>query len=228
MVAAVIVAAGKGSRMGGALPKQVQPLAGRPMVEHALRAFQRSEAVDRMVLVLPAGLRTIVPLKLGPFHKLQAVVDGGETRQDSVRRGLEAVPEAEWVLIHDGARPLVTPSLIAAVLQAARECGAAVPASPARETLKRVRDGRVVETLDRTDVFQVQTPQGFRAELLRRAHEAAGPEGFVGTDDAQLVERLGEPVARVPAPSFNLKVTGPADLKLAELLLRAGAAAWEA
>ena len=227
MVAAVIVAAGRGSRIGGPLPKQVQPLAGRPMVEHCLRAFQRSGCVDRMVLVLPAGLQRIVPLQLAAFDKLEAVVDGGETRQDSVQKGLEAVPDAEWVLVHDGARPLLGPGLIASVLDAARRCGAAIPASPARETMKRVREGRVVETVDRSEMFQVQTPQAFRAELLRRAHAAAREAGFVGTDDSQLVERLGEPVARVPASPVNLKVTEPADLRLAELLLRSGAADWE-
>jgi len=220
MVAAVIVAAGAGRRMGSALPKQVLPLAGRPLVEHSLRAFQRAPSVDRIVLVLPAGFAAVFPLKLGAIEKLAATVAGGETRQASVRNGLEAIAGEEWVVVHDAARPLVMPTLIEAVLAAARDHGAAVAARPARDTVKQV-DGRVVVgTFDRDRVVLVQTPQAFRAELLRRAHREAAADGFLATDDAQLVERLGEPVAWVEGPATNLKVTTADDLRLAEMLLR--------
>ena len=220
MVAAVIVAAGKGRRMGSPLPKQVLPLAGRPVVEHSVRAFQRCTDVDRIVLVIPSALRALFPLKLGTYDKLASMVDGGETRQASVQRGLEAVGEAEWTLVHDAARPLVTVDLIRRVLLAARNCGAAVPACAAQETLKRAEGDRVLETIPREGVIQVQTPQCFRTELLRRAHRAAETAGFVGTDDAQLVERLGEPIAWVEGMLWNLKVTAARDLRIAEAFLR--------
>ena len=224
MVVAVIVAGGKGRRMESAVPKQVLPLGGRPLVEHSVRAFQRCDEVDRIVLVIPSAMRAVFPLELGAYDKLASMVDGGATRQDSVRRGLEAAGEAEWVLVHDGARPLVPGELIRSVLRGARACGAAVPACEMADTLKRVEGDRVMETVPRQGLVRAQTPQGFRLDLLRRAHREAAAAGFVGTDDAQLVERLGEPVAWVEGAPWNIKVTAPQDLKVAETLLRQGRA----
>jgi 2-C-methyl-D-erythritol 4-phosphate cytidylyltransferase len=224
MVTALIVAAGKGTRMRAALPKQVLPLNGRPLVEHSLRAFQRCDAVDRIVLVLSPEQRALAPLRLGRFDKAGDPVDGGRTRQESVRRGLEAATDAEWVLVHDAARPLVNDALIRTVLEAARFSGAAVPGCRVEDTIKQAEGGHIVKTLDRDAMIRVQTPQGFRADLLRRAHEEAAAAGFVGTDDAQLVERLGEAVAWVEGAPHNLKVTTADDLRLAEVLLRGGIA----
>jgi 2-C-methyl-D-erythritol 4-phosphate cytidylyltransferase len=226
MVGAVIVAAGSGRRMGRPLPKQVLPLAGRPLVEHSIRAFQRCDEVDRIVLVIPSRLRAVFPLKLGAYDKLVAMVDGGDSRQASVGKGLEALGESDWVLVHDAARPLVTEGLIQAVLRAAQAHGAAVPGCAARDTLKRVQEERVTETVSRDGLVLVQTPQAFRTDVLRAAHRAAAEAGFTGTDDAQLVERIGAPVAWVQGDARNLKVTLPEDLEMAEWLLQHGRGAW--
>jgi 2-C-methyl-D-erythritol 4-phosphate cytidylyltransferase len=225
LVTAIIVAAGTGTRMGTSVPKQLLPLAGRPVVEHSLAAFERHDAVDQMLLVIAPGQRSGYPVRPGCYPKLAGMVDGGRTRQDSVWRGLEASEEAELVLVHDAARPLLADGLIGAVLAAARASGAAVPACRVGDTVKRVEGSRIDATVPRQDLVQVQTPQAFRTSLLRRAHEAARQAGFVGTDDAQLVERLGEPVAWVKGSRLNLKITTPADLELAEALIRCGAVA---
>jgi 2-C-methyl-D-erythritol 4-phosphate cytidylyltransferase len=152
--------------------------------------------------------------------QVSAVVAGGLKRQQSVALGLQALRRCDVVLVHDGARPLVTADIIERVVEAAVEHGAAVPAVPVRDTIKRVDGDRVVETLNRDELRAVQTPQGFRYELLVQAHERAREEGFYGTDDATLVERLGHPVAVVPGSPENLKITTPEDLLLAEALLQ--------
>jgi len=226
MVGAVIVAAGSGRRMGGTLPKQVLPLAGRPLVEHSIRAFQRCDEVDRIVLVIPSRLRAVFPLKLGAYDKMAAMVDGGDSRQASVGKGLEALGESDWILVHDAARPLVSGRLIRAVLQAAQTHGAAVPGCAASDTLKRVRENRVTETVSRDGLVMVQTPQAFRSDILRAAHRTAAEANFTGTDDAQLVERMGESVAWVEGQAWNLKVTLPEDLEMAEWLLQHRREAW--
>jgi 2-C-methyl-D-erythritol 4-phosphate cytidylyltransferase len=223
LVTAIIVAAGSGSRMGTQVPKQLLPLAGLPLVEHSLAAFQRHDGVDRVILVIAPERRSDYPLGRGRHPKLEGVVDGGETRQGSVSKGLEAAGDADLVLVHDAARPFPSARLIGAVIEAARRSGAAVPACRVGDTVKRV-DGACIEaTVPRQGLVQVQTPQAFRTSLLRRAHRAARRDGFVGTDDAQLVERLGEPVAWVEGSRLNLKITTPEDLELAEALVRGGA-----
>jgi 2-C-methyl-D-erythritol 4-phosphate cytidylyltransferase len=222
MVIAIIVAAGRGSRLKSALPKQVLPLAGRPLVEHSVRTFQRCAEVDRLVVVVPPGLTTLFPLKLSAYPKVACLIEGGETRQVSVWNGLQAASDAELVLIHDAARPLVDEALIRAVLTAARRVGAAIPLVPVPDTVKRIDGDRVVATVPREGLMQAQTPQGFRRDLLLRAHREAREAGFEATDDAQLVERLEQEIAWVEGNRVNLKVTTPADLVLADRLLRGG------
>lgn len=216
MVGAVIVAAGESRRMGG-IDKVFVPLRGRPLVAHSLRAFNESPLVDRIVLVVGAArveeARRLV--QSGNFRKA-GVCAGGARRQDSVRNGLEALAACDYVLIHDGARPCVTPSLIKDGLEAARETGAAIAAVPVKDTVKVVSDGVVQSTLDRSALWAIQTPQVFSYELALRAHRLCKEDV---TDDAAMVERLGVPV-RVYIGSYeNLKVTTPDDLLLAEAVL---------
>ncbi len=216
----IVVAGGAGTRFGAA--KQFARVAGRPMLEWAVDACRgRSEGV---VLVVPAdaGHRSGEGTDLR--HGADAVVPGGSTRADSVRCGLAAVPAAaEVVVVHDAARPLASPALLAAVVAAVGRDGVdgAVPGLPVSDTIKVVDGtGRVTRTLDRATLVAVQTPQAFRAPLLRRAHAAAGPAGDA-TDDAMLVEALGGTVQVVAGEPENLKVTAPDDLATAERLLAA-------
>ncbi|MCS7172949.1 MAG: 2-C-methyl-D-erythritol 4-phosphate cytidylyltransferase [Armatimonadetes bacterium] len=221
-VGAIIAAAGRGNRLGMEEPKPLVMLAGLPLAVRAVLPFQRCPCVTEVVVVAPEGgleaMRTWIQ-RCG-LSKVHTVVAGGAQRQDSVHRGLEALRDTEVVLVHDGARPLVEEALIERVIWAAAEYGAAVPALPVHDTLKRVRGGLVEQTVDRTEIWTVQTPQGFRAELLRAAHARARQEGFYGTDDAVLVERLGYPVRVVPGSVRNLKITTREDLWVAEALLR--------
>lgn len=221
-VAAVVPAAGRGERFGGTGPKALVPLRGRPLVEHALAALGAS-AVEVIVVAAPPDAVEAVAhaARRAAGAKVAAVVPGGSDRQASVARGLAALPAGpEIVLVHDGARPLVPVSLIEAVAAAAAVDGAAVAAVPVDETVKRGGDGWLQTTIDRAGLFRVQTPQAFHRALLETAHREAEHAGFHGTDDAALVERLGRPVRLVPGAPLNLKVTVPADLEVAEALLR--------
>jgi 2-C-methyl-D-erythritol 4-phosphate cytidylyltransferase len=219
---AILVAAGRGERMGGGRPKAFLPLAGQPMLLRAARAFEAAASVAAIVAVVPAELVGPAREMLGGVRKLSAVVAGGERRQDSVRAGLEAAPAFEGVvLVHDAARPLVEVALIEAVAGAAAEGGAALPVLDVVDTLKRVRDGKVTGTLDRREHATAQTPQGFRAALLRRAYDAAFRDGVTLTDEAMAVERLGEPVTAVRGSARNRKLTTPEDLAWAEGVLAA-------
>ena len=223
MVYAIVLAAGAGRRMGCELPKQFITLAGRPLLVHALAAFDRANRVDRVVLVTLADSVDRCQEVVGRWgiRKVAAVVTGGARRQDSVAEGLGAVPDdADVVAIHDGARPLILPEQIDAVIDLAREKGAAALGTPVRDTVKEIENGRVLQTLDRSRLWRVQTPQAFRAPMLRRAHEAAARCAFAGTDDTSLVERQKAPVYLVTGREDNLKVTAPEDLAMAESILR--------
>jgi 2-C-methyl-D-erythritol 4-phosphate cytidylyltransferase len=212
--AAVIVAAGAGSRFGGA--KQFAVFGGRPLFEWSCDVFQAHPGVDDIVLVLPEA-RTRIP-DPGRFSKMIDVVPGGERRQDSVAAGFARLdPERTgFVLVHDGARPLLRPDLIDRVLGEAKKTGAAVPVVPPEDTIKEILDGRILRTLDRGRLGRVQTPQGFAYDVLRRALARAAADGFAGTDESGLVERLGVPVAAVDGDPRNLKITTPLDLIFAE------------
>jgi 2-C-methyl-D-erythritol 4-phosphate cytidylyltransferase len=216
-VGAVIVAAGEGRRFGG--PKQFALLRGRAVLDWSLAAFEANPNVDAVVLVLGDEARGAKDASR--YAKVTAVVRGGEMRQDSVANGVEALDPAEddIVLVHDGARPLVTQDLIERVLEAARATGAAIPGLPLEDTIKEAEAGRVVRTIPRERLVRIQTPQGFSAGLLRRALDAAKTAGLAATDEAALLESLGLPVTIVPGDPRNLKITSPLDLTVAEAYL---------
>ena len=223
--AAVVPAAGRGERFGAGGPKALIPLRGRPLVEYALAALAAVSAVETIVVAAPPD--AVDPIarvaRRAAGAKLAAVVPGGPDRQASVALALAALPDGpEIVLVHDGARPLVPVALIDAVAAAAAEAGAATAALPVDETVKRGGEGWVQATIDRAGLFRVQTPQAFHRALLETAHREAERAGFRGTDDAALVERLGRAVRLVPGDAANVKITVPADLMVAEALLRRG------
>lgn len=221
-VAAVIAAAGRSARMGQGTPKVLLSLHQVPIIVRSILPFHHSSHVDDVVVVATEASIERVRELVAQYglRKVSQVVAGGLKRQQSVALGLQAVGPCEVVLVHDGARPLVTADIIERVVEAAREHGAAVPAVALQDTVKRVDGDRVVETLNRDELRAVQTPQGFRYEVLVAAHERARAEGFYGTDDATLVERMGHPVVVVPGSPENLKITTPEDLVMAEALLQ--------
>lgn len=227
-VAVVIAAGGRGKRMGGTLPKQFLRLGGVPVLQRTVAAFHGIRAVRMIILVVPpvhvARTRSLV--RRAGFTKVAGIVSGGKERQDSVWSGLEACRgRADLVLVHDAVRPLVERSLITAVIRAAGRYAAAVAAVRTKDTIKveaRRRPGYFSHTLPREGLWSVQTPQGFRFDILWRAHRKARREGFVGTDEASLVERLGVHVRIVPGSERNIKITTPADRRLAESLLERG------
>jgi 2-C-methyl-D-erythritol 4-phosphate cytidylyltransferase len=218
---AILVAAGRGERMGGSQPKAFLQLAGKPMLLHAVEAFAAAPSVDGIVVVTPSGEVETAGEMLRGVTKRHTVVAGGARRQDSVLEGMKQAPEAfdGILLVHDAARPLIEVELIEAVRQAARLTGAALPVLPVVDTIKRVRDGRVVETVDRAELGGAQTPQGFRYALLAQAYEQAFRDRVELTDEAMAVERIGAVVAAVPGSARNRKLTTPEDLAWAEDLL---------
>lgn len=222
-VGAVLVAAGRGERFGNALPKAFVALAGQPLVLRAAAVLAAVPEVTHIVPVIPGNAmerwRTLLT-EFGEPAVLGAPVAGGAERQDSVRAGLEALPaDVDLVAVHDAARPLVRPEAVSRVVAAAARAGAAILAIPARDTIKRVTEGRVVATPDRATCWAAQTPQVFRVALLREALAKAASDGHRGTDDAALVERLGITVHVVEGDSDNLKLTHPEDLAVAERIL---------
>ena len=226
-VAVVVAAAGVGKRMGRDLPKTYLPLAGKPILAHTLALFEALEEVREVAVVVhPRDLDYCRDEVIAPFGftKVLPLVPGGKERQDSVHNALQqfrATDDADLILVHDGVRPFADAALVRRVMAGAAQFGAAIPGIPAQDTLKRVNaQGRVVETVDRQHLRQVQTPQGFQAGLLRRAFAEAYRRGFYGTDEASLIEALGLPVMVVPGSPLNLKITTPEDLLLAEALLR--------
>ena len=222
--AALVAAAGSSSRMGG-INKLLEPLDGIPVLVRTLTALERAQRVDSIVIATrEEDLITVSQLcKTYGITKCTKVIRGGEDREHSVLlAALEAKPDTELLAVQDGARPLVSPALIDRVIEAAQRCGAAVPAIPVKDTIKTVReDGAVEETLERSRLRAVQTPQVFEASLLKAALQAALEEGAVLTDDCSAVERLGKVVYLIEGEETNLKITTPADLMLAEALLAA-------
>ena len=218
------MAAGRGVRLGGQTPKQYQLIGGVPMVLRALRHFTAHPDVAQVVLVLPAEDATCPPSFISALSAL-SVVAGGPHRGDSVRAGLSALrKECAVVLVHDGARPFIDPSVIEAVIGFARAGEGAVPAVPLSETLKEAcaADSTLIRrTRPRARLWRAQTPQGFPRGVLEEAHARAARGGHRATDDAALVEAMGIRVRLVPDSARNLKVTTPEDLALAELLAEA-------
>ena len=224
MNTAIIVAAGKGTRMGPGVDKLRLEVAGRPVVAHTWQRFNDAPDVDEIVLVVRDGMQPHFAELAEKFHfqKTFRLVAGGAERQDSVWNGLEAVsPGAEIVAIQDAARPCTDAALIAATIQAARETGAAVAAQPVADTIKETADGQIISrTVDRSKLWSVQTPQTFRVEVIRRAIAAARARNLILTDDTASCELIGQPVRLVKGASPNPKVTVPGDLPFIESLLR--------
>ena len=223
MNVAIIVAAGRGSRMGGGRAKQFREISGIPIIIHTLARFELCETISEAVVVLPADARESF-LALAAGHGLRKVaraVAGGETRAESVWRGLQALGAGgvEVVAVHDGVRPFVTPSEIDRAVRAAEEHGAAILAAPAVDTIKEAEGGAVRRTLERARLWHAQTPQCFRLELLRRAYGQPGALGADVTDCSALVERLGESVRVVAGGADNIKITNPRDFAIAEVLV---------
>ena len=220
----LVPAAGLGRRMGASLNKQYLTLADRPILAHTLALFDGHPRVDGIYVISPADeipyCRREVVERYG-FTKVLDLVAGGAERQDSVRNGLRAcAAEAEdLVLIHDGVRPLCPPPCIDAAIDSASRIGACVVGVPVKDTIKEVDGGLIQGTPQRQRLWQAQTPQAFRYGLIRDAHERALAEGWTGTDDASLVERLGLPVAMVAGDYRNIKITTPEDLLLARAFL---------
>jgi 2-C-methyl-D-erythritol 4-phosphate cytidylyltransferase len=219
----VIVAAGASRRMGR--DKLWLPLAGRITLAHTIDAFQSSPLIDQIILVTSAERQDDVSAlcRVEPWHKVAAVVVGGARRQDSVCIGLDTLaalsPTCRWVMIHDGARPFVTPALLEAGLQAVQEHLAAVAAVPVKDTIKQVQEGVIHATLDRSQLWAIQTPQIFSFPLIHQAHHSPIAQADV-TDDATLIELLGHRVAVFPGAYTNIKITTQEDLIFAEALLQ--------
>jgi 2-C-methyl-D-erythritol 4-phosphate cytidylyltransferase len=223
IVVAIVAAAGKGTRVGGAVPKQFLKVEGLTILEHTLTRLGRHPGVDAIVAVVPAARVAEVTRMKRRHPRLHSVVAGGARRLDSVARGLRAAPGGDRavILVHDAARPLVDPAIVSAVIEGARRFGAAVPGLAPADTVKVVGGGgRVKATLDRARLRMIQTPQGFRASWLRKAFDATARPRKSATDDAALVEAAGMPVRVVEGDPMNFKVTTREDVARLRSLLR--------
>lgn len=214
---AVVVAAGRGVRMGAAVNKVLLPLCGEPVIRHAVRAFCEADEIDGVVVVASADETEQMRAALCGLEKVCAIVPGGSTRQESVKNGLDALPkEARIALVHDGARPLISRELIARCIRQTEDCGSAVVCTPVTDTVKVEKDGCVVRTLDRSQLRAVQTPQCFFAGELKAAYEAAARDGVSVTDDASVMEHAGHSVHLLESSEVNFKLTTPEDMRRAE------------
>jgi len=216
-VAAIIVAAGEGKRFGSSKPYAV--LKGKRILDYSLETFDRHPGISDMVLVLRETEQKA--FFLDKYAKLKTVVKGGERRQDSVLSGFHHVDPArtDIVLVHDAARPLVKAELIDRIIETTKEKGAAIPALPVSDTVKKIEGNRVSRTIDRQGLSLIQTPQGFSCEILGRAFEVALEDSRTYTDEAALVENMGVGVFAVPGDPSNIKITVLGDLKIAEVFI---------
>jgi len=224
-VYAIIVAAGKGIRMSDAVRKQYIALDGIPMLSRTLGVFDGCDRIDRIIMAVPEDDVDFCRNEIIPAARMKkepALVIGGERRQDSVYNSLNSIETDDGVvLIHDGVRPFVNPEHLVACIEGAREHGACILGIPAFDTVKHVNaKNEIVETQKRDALWLAQTPQAFQLKLIQKAHETAKREGFKGTDDASLVERLSEVVKIIPGSRNNIKITNQEDLKLAWALLQ--------
>ena len=220
-VGAIIPAAGRGTRIGTAVPKQFLELQGEPLLHHTLTVFASCELIDYVILVIPridadeAGKDW-----LNKYEIVREVVVGGEQRQDSVYNGFNSLEEStEIVVVHDGVRPFTTPQMIAATVKEAGQHGAAITAIPVSDTIKQAADGFVERTVPRDGLWRVQTPQAFQYDLLQKAFEKAKEDSYYGTDEGALIEYLGKRVKIVSGSELNIKITRKEDLILCESLL---------
>jgi 2-C-methyl-D-erythritol 4-phosphate cytidylyltransferase len=213
--AAILPAGGSGSRFGSELPKQFVAVQGDPLITWAIRRFVLSGIVERIVIAVPPAHRDLMAsiVERGGWSTPIRIVDGGETRQESVANALAAAEDVAIVAVHDAVRPLFSPSLLQALLAAAAEWGGAIPGLPLTETIHRVADGWIDESPRREEFIAAQTPQCFRTDILVDALRRARAEGHVGTDEAGVVARYGHRVRVLAGESGNVKVTHPADLE---------------
>ena len=229
MVTAIFPAAGQGKRMKANINKVFLELMGKPILVHTLLAFSRCDAIDNLIVVVGADEVTFIQALLVavPGLKPYKVVVGGTERQYSIFNGIAQLsPTTDVVLVHDGARPLVSCQVITAVVEEARKSGAAIAAVPAKDTIKIVdQDDFVEETPDRQSLWTVQTPQGFKKDIIVKAYQQAANDEYLGTDDSSLVERIGVRVKVVKSDYSNIKVTTPEDLLIAEAFMREGVVA---
>lgn len=221
----MIVSAGKGLRFMEGKKKQFHSLGGKPILAHTLDKFETCPLIRSILLVVGQEdmdycLKEII--EQYKFQKISQIVPGGKRRQESVKNGIDALPkDADVVAIHDGVRPFVTKAMIEDTIHSAERVGAVVLAMPVKDTIKVSNpDGTVLKTLDRESLWQIQTPQTFRVSVIKEAYYRAAEDGFVGTDDASLVERLGVKVHILPGSYTNIKITTPEDLFLANLFLK--------
>ena len=223
MNVAIVVAAGKGTRLGGDRPKQFLELGGVPLIVHTLRQFERCKQIHEVITVLPAeetaGFQSLA--QKFELAKVKTTVAGGATRAQSVRNGLAAITSAEVVAVHDGVRPFVTPQEIDDVVVMTQRTGAAILTAPVADTIKRVAGDRIIETVPRHELRRALTPQCFQLEILKRAYAQLNQlesQGIEITDESFLVERLGIGVATVEGNARNIKITTASDLALANRL----------
>ncbi|NWF93086.1 MAG: 2-C-methyl-D-erythritol 4-phosphate cytidylyltransferase [Syntrophaceae bacterium] len=223
--AAVIVSAGRGQRFMDGKKKQFHLLARKPILGHTLDKFETCPLIESILLVVgQEDMDYCMKQIIEKYHyrKISQIVPGGRRRQESVKNGIDALPrDVEVIVIHDGVRPFVTRAMIEESIYSAVRFGAVVVAMPVKDTIKMANpDGTVLRTLERESLYQIQTPQTFRADLIREAYHKASQDGFMGTDDASLVERLGVKVHILPGSYTNIKITTREDLMLAHLFLK--------
>ncbi len=223
----LIPAAGTGRRMGGSVRKQYLELCGRPILAHTLTLFEDHPLIENIYPIVPSAdisyCQEQIIDRYG-FSKVQQIIAGGADRQASVRNGLDALAKDGFnqpqrpILIHDGARPLFDSQRLSALLESIDKIGACIFGVPAKDTIKDVENNKIVGSPDRNRLWQAQTPQGFQYQLIRNAFDQADADGFVATDDASLLERLGCPVQVLEGDYRNIKVTTPEDILIAEAL----------
>ncbi|KYD10983.1 2-C-methyl-D-erythritol 4-phosphate cytidylyltransferase [Heyndrickxia sporothermodurans] len=216
----IIPAAGQGKRMGAGKNKLLLELQEQPVILHTLNVFLHDQNCKGIILVIQPDDELMFKELLNPMEEKIKTVYGGTERQFSVYNGLQAVKDTEIVLVHDGARPFIKLSIIHQLVNDAHMHGAAIAAVPVKDTIKKVMQNQVMETVERSSLWHVQTPQAFRFSILFHAHQQAHREKFLGTDESSLVERLGYPVNIVTGDYDNIKLTTPEDLYFAEAILK--------
>ena len=227
--AAIITAGGTGKRFGtqgeDKLSKQFIPLLGKPVLVYSLESFQGSESVSEIVVVVPDGWVEYTQNEIVDrfnFTKVTKVIPGGAQRQKSVEKGLRSIThEPDVVVVHDGVRPFVTVDMVDEVIDAVQESGGAIAASASIDTVKQSGSGQLIEnTLPRETIWLAQTPQAFNYEILNEAYRKASEDGYIGTDEAALVERIGKKVKLVRSSRYNIKITTPEDIDVGEFILK--------
>ena len=220
---AIIAAGGKGERFGEKNPKQFYYLAGKPILCWTIFQFEKCKGIDKIILVVPQGMKKWTEKLIFPsykFRKIKEITEGGKQRNESVLKGLKKIDEdTNLVIIHDGVRPLISPSLIEKVIDETEKYGAVTLGLPVKETLKKIEGPWVKETLKRKEIYSIQTPQGFWKDLIFGAYQKVERSGWRASDDATLIEKLGHKVKVILGEEVNIKITTPLDVKIAEFLL---------